>query len=73
MNATAHTEQPTGMAAQPPATRMWPVIQKLSRARDAYVRAKDPETRASEASRVSDFVAELRSLADAILEEVHGA
>jgi len=69
MNNTPQMEQPTGMAAQPPATRMWPVMQKLLRSRDAYARAKDQDTRLAEAGEISDLVTELRTLADTLLEE----
>jgi len=69
MNDTAHQVQPTGLAAQPPATRMWAIIQKLSQARDAYARAKERDTRMTSAANISNLVDELRSLADLLAEE----
>jgi len=69
MNDTAHHEQPTGLAAQPPATRMWAIIQKLSQARDAYARAKECDTRMNSAANISNLVDELRTLADLLMDE----
>ena len=70
MNDAAQMEAPTGMAGQSPVTRMWFVIQKLSRTRDAYARAKDNNTRLNVANDISDLVDLLRVLADALLEEI---
>jgi len=69
MNDTGHQERPTGLAAQPPATRMWAIIQKLSQARDAYARAKERDTRLHSATNISNLVEELRSLADMLMDE----
>lgn len=69
MNDAAHQEQPTGLAAQPPATRMWAVIQKLSQARDIYARSKERDTRLNSAANISNLVDELRTLADTLVEE----
>ena len=60
-------------ANPPPATRMWVVIQKLSQARDGYSRSKTLETRAVLAEDISELVTELRTLADALLQEVREA
>jgi len=69
MNDTALQEQPTGLAAQPPATRMWAVIQKLSQARDIYARSKERDTRLHSAANIAKLVDELRALADELLDE----
>jgi len=66
----AVAETPLKMADPPPATRMWVTIQKLSRARDGYSRAKDHATRLMLADEISDLVTQLRTLADAVMEDV---
>jgi len=66
----AVAEKPLKMADPPPATRMWVTIQKLSRSRDGYTRAKDHAMRLALAGDISDLVTQLRTLADAILEDV---
>lgn len=72
MNDTAHAEQLTGMAAQPPATQMWPTIQKLSATRTAFALAKDQQSRVDAANHIADLVEQLHVLAQALLEEVRG-
>ncbi|MCE9568256.1 MAG: hypothetical protein K8U57_40165 [Planctomycetes bacterium] len=65
----ATAEKPTKMANPSPATRMWVVLQKLTRARDDYTRAKDRSTRLALAGNISDFVTQLQSLADTLPEK----
>ncbi len=68
---TVAADIPLKMADPSPATRMWVVIQKLSRARDEYSRAKDHPKRLALAGEVSELVTQLRTLADAVMEEAH--
>ncbi len=70
IDATA-AEKPLKMADPPAATRMWAVLQKLSRARDGYTREKDHATRLTLAGDISDLVSQLRSLADTLVAEVN--
>lgn len=62
-----------GPAVPPPATRIWAVLQRLLRVRDAYSRAKDPAARLTLAAELSDLVDELRALADAVVAEARSA
>lgn len=61
-----------GPSNPPPATRMWAVIQKLAQARDGYSRAKEADARRSLARVMADLSAQLRQLADAVVEEARG-
>jgi hypothetical protein len=70
---TATVEKPTGMAAQPPATQMWPILQKLSATRTAFALAKDQESRLVAANHIADLVEQLRELAQELLEDVRGS
>jgi hypothetical protein len=69
---TTTVDKPTGIAAQPPATQMWPVIQKLSATRTAFAHAKDQQSRLDAAVHIADLVEQLRGLAAALLDEVRG-
>lgn len=73
MDNTTTVEKPTGMAAQPPATQMWPILQKLSATRTAFAHAKDQQSRLDAAVHIADLVEQLRVLAQALLEDVRGS
>jgi len=70
MSDSATVEKPLKMASPSPVTRMWVVLQKLTRARDEYTREKDHATLLTLAGDISDLVTQLRNLADALVAEV---
>jgi hypothetical protein len=64
---------PSATTDRPPETRLWVVLQRLSRLRDEYSRDKTPTSRYATARAMAEQAHELRLLAEELLAEARKA